>query len=36
MILLAIPVTIVVANLLAAGPARHASRIRPATVLRTE
>lgn len=35
-ILLAIPVTIVVANLLAAGPARHASRIRPATVLRTE
>ena len=35
-ILLAIPVTIVVANLLAVGPARHASRLRPATVLRAE
>ena len=35
-ILLAIPVTIVVANLLAAGPARHAARTRPAGVLRAE
>lgn len=35
-ILLAIPVTIVVANLLAAGPARHAARARPAGVLRAE
>jgi hypothetical protein len=35
-ILLAIPTTIVVANLLAAGPARHAARTRPAGVLRAE
>jgi hypothetical protein len=35
-ILVVIPATIVVANLLAAAPARHASRIRPAAVLRTE
>ncbi|MGZ6884835.1 MAG: FtsX-like permease family protein [Acidimicrobiia bacterium] len=35
-ILLAIPITLVVANLLAAPPARHAARLRPATVLRTE
>jgi len=35
-ILLAIPATIVVANLLAAGPARHAARTRPAGVLRAE
>jgi ABC-type lipoprotein release transport system permease subunit len=35
-ILLGIPVTIVVANLLAAGPARQAARIHPAVALRTE
>ncbi len=35
-ILLAIPITIVVSNVLAAGPARHAARTRPAEVLRTE
>jgi ABC-type lipoprotein release transport system permease subunit len=35
-ILLAIPVTIVVANVLAAAPARHAARTRPAQVLRAE
>jgi hypothetical protein len=35
-ILVAIPVTVVVANLLAAAPARHAARTRPAGVLRTE
>ena len=33
-ILLAIPVTIVVANLLAVGPARHAARTRPAAATR--
>ncbi len=35
-ILVGIPVTIVVANLLAAAPARRAARIRPAVALRTE
>ena len=35
-VLLIVPLTIVVANLLAALPARRAARIRPATVLRTE
>ena len=35
-VVLAIPVTLAIANLLAAAPARHASRIRPAAVLRTE
>ena len=35
-ILLAIPITIVVANVLAAGPARHAAHTRPAEVLRAE
>ena len=35
-VLLIIPLTIVVANLLAALPARRAARIRPASVLRTE
>jgi ABC-type lipoprotein release transport system permease subunit len=35
-VLLAIPVTLVVANLLAAAPARQAARLRPATVLRAE
>jgi hypothetical protein len=35
-VLLVIPVAIVVANLVAAGPAHAATRIRPATALRTE
>jgi hypothetical protein len=35
-VLLVVPLTIVVTNLLAALPARRAARIRPATVLRTE
>jgi hypothetical protein len=35
-VLLAVPATIVVANLLAAAPVRHAARIRPAVALRTE
>ncbi len=35
-VLLAVPATIVVANLLAAAPARHAARIRPAVALRAE
>jgi ABC-type antimicrobial peptide transport system permease subunit len=35
-VLLVIPLAIIVANLLAAGPARSATRLRPAEVLRTE
>jgi hypothetical protein len=35
-ILLAIPISVVIANLLAAGPARAAARIRPAEALRAE
>jgi ABC-type lipoprotein release transport system permease subunit len=35
-ILLVVPATLVIVNLLAFFPARHASRTRPATVLRTE
>jgi ABC-type antimicrobial peptide transport system permease subunit len=35
-VLLVVPVAIVVANLIAAGPAHAATRIRPARVLRTE
>ena len=35
-VLLVVPVAIVLANLLAAGPARSASRLRPAEVLRSE
>jgi ABC-type lipoprotein release transport system permease subunit len=35
-VVLIVPLTIVIANLLAALPARRAARIRPATVLRTE
>jgi ABC-type lipoprotein release transport system permease subunit len=35
-VLLVVPVALLIANLLAAGPARAATRIRPAQVLRTE
>ena len=35
-VLLVVPIAIVVANALAAGPAHAATRIRPAKVLRTE
>jgi hypothetical protein len=35
-VLLIVPVVIVVANLVAAGPAHAATRIRPAKVLRAE
>lgn len=35
-VLLVVPVAILIANLVAAGPAHAATRIRPATVLRTE
>jgi MacB-like periplasmic core domain len=36
LVLLAIPVTLVLANLIAAGPGWDAARVRPASVLRTE
>jgi putative ABC transport system permease protein len=36
LVLLAIPVTLVLANLIAAGPGWDAARVRPAAVLRTE
>jgi hypothetical protein len=35
-VLLVVPIAISVANLLAAGPAHAASRVRPAQALRTE
>ena len=35
-VILLVPIAIVIANLLAAGPARAATRIHPAEVLRTE
>ncbi len=35
-VLLVVPVAIIVANLIAAGPGHAATRIRPARVLRTE
>jgi ABC-type antimicrobial peptide transport system permease subunit len=35
-VILLIPIALVVANLLAAGPARAATRLQPAEVLRTE
>jgi hypothetical protein len=36
LVLAAVPVTLVLANLIAAGPGWDAARLRPATVLRTE
>ena len=36
LVLLAIPVTVILANLIAAGPGWDAARVRPASVLRTE
>jgi hypothetical protein len=36
LVLLAIPVTLVLANFIAAGPGWDAARVRPASVLRTE
>ena len=36
LVLLAIPVTLAVANLIAAGPGWDAARLRPASVFRTE
>ena len=36
LVLLAVPVTLVLANLIAAGPGWDAAQVRPAAVLRTE